>query len=54
MEEVNIFDFFEGRAALILKGSPPLWYYAGRTGNKIRITTRSNNFREEQLSLIHI
>lgn len=22
MEEVNIFDFFEGRAALILKGSP--------------------------------
>lgn len=48
MEEVNIFDFFEGLAALILKGSPPLWYYAGRTGNKIRITTRSNNFREEQ------
>lgn len=46
--EVNIFDFFEGRAALILKGSPPLWYYAGRTGNQIRITTRSNNAREEQ------
>lgn len=46
--DVNIFDFFEGRAALILKGSPLLWYYAGRTGNQIRITTRSNNAREEQ------
>lgn len=42
MQHGTIFDFFDGKAALILKGSPPLWYFDGRDGNRIGIVTHGD------------
>ena len=42
MQYGTIFDFLDGKAALILKGSPPLWYFNGRDGNRIGIVTRGD------------
>lgn len=40
MQRGTIFDFMEGKAALILKDSPPLWYFDGRDGNRIGIVSK--------------
>lgn len=40
MQHGTIFDFFDGNAALILKGSPQLWYFDGRDGNRIGIVSK--------------
>lgn len=42
MQHGTIFDFFDGKAALILNGSPPLWYFDGRDGNRIGIVTHGD------------
>ena len=40
MQHGTIFDFFAGKAALILKGSSPLWYFDDRDGNRIFIVSK--------------